>query len=389
MIPKFVRWAVGAALATVLLVAGLVSFPALAHQRDGTTHRDSHSSAATTDPAATPAPAPPAADPPTCRLTVPSRPLTAKGLATPYLLTGCAEATNSVFVEATVVSSITGALSVYRPLVIDAGTTPAVAPVPVTLPPGAVVGIWVGSNANVHVVGPGAGSCVDGLRGSIFGQEAMCNGPAFFAVAQRRATIPALGVGRDGLACPTVRSFSIVDQDQSDNVITKYRLLPDGRTAQDTAANAGLGGTIIRNGSDEGLLAGFVDPALGCTPFTAPDLTNPGHQVGSLALNELSATRQANPVALVPLTDPMVLVGGQPSRAKNALYRLGVGQNVAANPDGRVYCANLTRIAPPRIALDQPFTQVAPSPDPAVGATLYSFLTARYQQSIMLLGCNQ
>lgn len=305
------------------------------------------------------------------------------------MLNGCKEAANGVFVEATIVSAVTGALSVYRPLVIDGGTTPAVAPVPVTLPPGAVVGIWVGSNANVHVVGPGAGSCVDGLRGSIFGQEAMCNAPAFFAVAQRRATIPALGVGRDGLTCPTVRDFSIVDQDQSDNVITKYRLLPDGRTAQDTAANAALGGMIIRNGSDEGLLAGFIDPALGCTPFTAPDLTNPGHQVGSLALNELSATRQAAPVALVPLTDPMVLVGDQQSRAKDALYRLGVGQNPGANPDGRAYCANLTRIAPPRIATDKRFTIVATSPDAAVGATLFDFLTARYRQSVQLLGCQQ
>ncbi len=364
-----------------------MSFPALAHPRDDTTHRDGHSSAATTDPATATSAAPAPADPPTCRLTVPARPLTSAGLATPYQLNGCTEATNGVFVEATIVDPVSGALSVYRPLVINAGTQPAAAPVVPVLPARAVVGIWFGAQANVTLTGPGARQCVNGLRGSTFGQFGYCNAPAFFAVAQHRSRIPALGIGRDGLACPTTRSFAIVDQDQSDNVITKYRLLADGRTAQDTAANAGLGGTIIRNGSDEGLLAGFIDPALGCTPFTAPDLTNPGRQVGSLALNELSASRQAAPVALVPATDPMVFVGGQPNRAKLVLYRLGVGQNVFGNPDGRVYCANLMRVAPPRLERDKPFTIVAPSPDAEVGANLHAFLTARYRQSIRLLGC--
>ena len=77
-----------------------------------------------------------------CDIIVPAHPLTAKGLATPYQLTGHADSSpgasgcqmiNSVklgaFVQATILDTRTGALSVYDPLVVTKGTKPAVAPV--------------------------------------------------------------------------------------------------------------------------------------------------------------------------------------------------------------------------------------------------------------------
>ena len=77
-----------------------------------------------------------------CDIVVPAHPLTAKGLATPYQLTGPAgtspaasgcQMINSVnlgaFVQATILDPRTGALSVYDPLVVTKGTKPAVAPV--------------------------------------------------------------------------------------------------------------------------------------------------------------------------------------------------------------------------------------------------------------------
>jgi hypothetical protein len=65
-----------------------------------------------------------------------------------------------------------------------------------------------------------------------------------------------------------------VDQDQSDNVTTTYFAVKGGRTAQFSAANSAQlpQAQTLTNGSDNALLNNFVDPALGCTPFTAPDL---------------------------------------------------------------------------------------------------------------------
>ena len=345
-----------------------------------------------------------------CSLIVPQQPLTAKGLATPYQLTGvtadgsaCHEANSgvAVFVQAAVLDPASGQISIYNPLVVDRGTQPAVAPVVPTLPAHAVVGIWFGSNGTLlRLQGStfttlGDGRCVDGLGTSAFGQVAYCNAPAFFSAANRliqakMITPPALGVGNDGMPCPTVRDFSVVDQDQSDNVTTTYILTQDGKLAQDTAANAAQfpSSSVLKNASDNRLVAVALDSALGCTPWKAPDLANPGYMVPAQPLDELQAAMyQAAPVALVPSGDPMTLVNGRPNLLKQNLYRRGVDQpwvrSVAqATAENRAYCQNVMTIAPERIQLDKMWTESAASPDPGVANSLYTFLAARLSVTI-------
>jgi hypothetical protein len=349
---------------------------------------------------------PPATPNPNCALAVPPDPLSANGLATPYELSGsgndgaCHEANpnQSAFVEATILDPATGKLAVYRPLVVDRGTRPAAEPVVPTLPANAVVGIWFGFNGNTLTLRGRDGSlraadCVNGLGRSRFGQFAYCDAEAFFAAVHNgRITIPAIGTARDGLPCPTTRDFGIVDQDQSDNVTTTYLANANGRTAQATTTNAAQlrNAATLANGSDNRLLDAFVDPALGCTPFTAPDLTNHGAPTTSLALNELQATQQKAPVALVPLTDPMTLVAGKPSVAKANLYRQGVGQPPVDRTDdtSAAYCRSLSTVAPQRIDIDKALLRVAPSPDPAVGSNLYDFLVGRWNASMTQLNCD-
>ncbi|HWD03544.1 MAG TPA: hypothetical protein VG674_13940 [Amycolatopsis sp.] len=338
-----------------------------------------------------------------CSLTVPANPLSARGLATPYVLNGTepggdcheANADQSAFVEATIVDPATGALSIYRPLVIDRGTKPAATPVVPALPAGAVVGIWFGFNGDTLTLrGDGgsleAGNCVNGANGSPFGQFAYCNAPALYgaahnAVAKGQLKVPALGTGKDGLPCPTVRDFGVVDQDQSDNVTTTYVATKNGRTAQ---AGRLAGGTPLTNGSDNGLLASFIDPALGCTPFTAPDLTSNGTPGTSLALDELqAAAHQGPPVALVPLNDPMAQIDGKQSLTKTNLYRAGVDQPAVntATDTPRKYCADLATTGATRLATDRKLFARAPSPD--AGTNLADFLKQRLQDSLQMLAC--
>lgn len=332
---------------------------------------------------------------------MPPAPLTAAGLATPYRLEGsggqgaCHEAdkAQAAFVEATVLDPATGALSVYHPLVVDDGTRPAAAPVTPQLPAGAVVGVWFGFNGTTLTLGGDDAGCVNGTPGSPFGQFADCGAARFFAaanasVAAGRTAVPALGTAADGRPCPTTRDFAVVDQDQSDNLATSYRVLGDGRTAQNTAATTGLGGTVLTNASDNGLLDAFIDPALGCRPMTAPDLADGGKATPSLALNELqAAAHQGDPVAVVPSNDPMVLAGDDPSRAKLTLYRLGVDQSPAASADGAAYCRSLVAVAPGRLKADQARFTAAPSPDPAAANSLFTFLAQRLQTSFGNLNC--
>ncbi len=343
---------------------------------------------------------------PACTLIVPAAPLTAQGLATPYQLVAtnrrngaCHEvnANQSAFVEATIIDPATGALATYRPLVVDRGTQPAAPTVVPKLIPGSVVGLWFGFQGTTLTLSGARDGCVNGLPGSPFGQFAYCGAPEFFraanaAIGAGKLKVPPVGMARDGQRCPTTRDFTVVDQDQSDNLTTSYLALAGGRTAQNNAANiAALPvRTVLTNASDNGVLTRFIDPALGCTPFRAPDLTAGGTPAPSLALNELQAAAfQTQPMALVPLNDPMVQIKGKPSVAKVNLYRAGVDQP-PLNPaveSPRGYCRDLATIAPARLLLDRPLSIVAPSPDPAAAKNLFGFLRQRLRASLTNLAC--
>ncbi len=350
-----------------------------------------------------------------CTLIVPASPLSAQGLATPYQLTAtnpannnCHEAnsTQAVFVQAAVIDPNSGQISIYNPLVIDKGTKPAAAPVVPTLPNGAVVGIWFGSNGmglrlrGANAGAPQASGCVNGLGNSIFGQVAYCNAPAFFQTANQliqagKLTPPPLGIASDGMTCPTVRDFSVVDQDQSDNVTATYLVSQDDTLAQSTDANAAAlpGSTTLTNASDNRLLSVALDNALGCTPWTAPDLANPGHMVPAQPLDEIQAAMyQKAPIALVPSGDPMTVVNGQPNVAKQNLYRAGVDQTPTqagqTAADQRTYCQNLLNIAPARIQLDRTMTVGRASPDAGVANSLFTFLASRFDVTFGPNGLN-
>jgi hypothetical protein len=342
-----------------------------------------------------------------CSLAVPANPLTATGLATPWQLgDGCSMAnagTEGAFVEATILAP-NGSLQVYSPLVVTAGTQPAVAPTPPTIAAGSTVIIDAGFNGtNLVLTGAGAqqGNCVDASGQSVIGQVSACNAVAFYkaanaAVAAGTLKIPALGTASDGQACQTTRDFALIDQDQSDNVVSQYLINANGQTAQNSPANAAnlAGATLLTNGSDDALLSEFVDPANGCTPFTAPDSTYPKAAAPSQALNELQARAdQQGSVAEVPTNDEMTLVGGNMSITKTNVYRSLVDQPLLAqntNPAtvAASYCQNMTNLAPARNNLDMAKDAAFTTPVATTGNNLATFLGNRLSMSFVNLGCS-
>ncbi|HEY4032391.1 MAG TPA: hypothetical protein VGL94_00320 [Ktedonobacteraceae bacterium] len=303
-----------------------------------------------------------------CTLLVPTNPLSAKGLATPYQLSATDAALGpcnennpgqSAFVQALIYDPSSGKLSNYSPLVIDQGTKPLVAPIVPKLPKNAVVGLWFGFNAtNLQLQGAKANTlqnagCINGMGQSLFSQFAYCNAHTFFdavntGIANGKVKIPPLGVGKDGLPCPTTRDFSVVDQDQSDNVQSLYLANADGQTAQFSAKNQAKlpEATLIANPSDNRLLSSFIDPTLKCQPWLIPDLTDNNALVATMATDELQAqARQRAPIALIPLNDPMTVVADQAGNTtqnmvKTNLYRRGIDQNPAetnAQASGKSY----------------------------------------------------
>jgi hypothetical protein len=387
-------------------------------------------SASASDPSSTSAAATTAANV-NCDIVVPANPLTAKGLATPYLLTGpdgmspeqsgCTMANAAAlgaFVQATILNTQTGKLYVYDPLVITQGTTPAVAPKVPVLPRHYVATIDFGFNGtDLTQVGATRhtlrnANCVNGMGGADFGQVSFCNGTNFFNEAfllerEGKLRVPSEGISRKivasggklgtGQDCPVIRNFDMVDQDPSDNVTTAYLLNPaTGQTAQDTTSNAGniAGSTLLLNGSDNTLLDTFMDPTLGCTPFQAPDLANNGQPTSSQALDELLAAKNEPSIpAFVPENDEMTLDSqGSVNAAKTNLYRSEVGQPPVNWVNEKfdspaMYCQNMLNIQVPFLAANQALLATGQSPVTAVGDNLFTFLANRLSMSFTNLNC--
>ena len=351
-----------------------------------------------------------------CFLEVPADPLNT-GLFQPWFVSTnpistvrCSQtiSTSAVFVEATILDTITGNLFVYNPLVIDIGTQPAISPVVGILPSNNIVIINIGINGVSITLIPSlmqnsiqVGNCVNGLpNGTIFGQVAYCNGLAFFAevnklISSGLVVIPLLKNTLLGDICPTTRNFGVVDQDQSDNVITQYIITTAGTIAQDTSNNRNNLSIlqIITNGSDNRLLSLFINPAIGCMSFAVPDLVDNLVLRSSLALNEIQANTNSIfpiPIALVHPNDPMVLDKGQISLEKINLYRVGVNQQILQIITGQEnldYCNGLNNFGVPFIILHQNEFANFKSPD-ITANNLLNFLCRRYTTSWVNLKCD-
>ncbi|TPX34300.1 hypothetical protein SmJEL517_g03035 [Synchytrium microbalum] len=342
---------------------------------------------------------------------VPANPLTAQGLATPYIQKkALCDQTNpleAVFVEAAIINPKTGNIRLYSPLVVnDDNPTPAVPPVVPVLSPDDVVGLWFGGNGGSTTLASAAGTnslvqgnCVNGLGASVFGQVAFCNPTAFWAAVSTALTsnmliVPPLATSPiTNVSCYTVRSFVVVDMDQSDNVVTTYLAVPMSNGAIQFAQNnvenvQNLNQTgnvnITVNASDNKLVSNSLDTALGCSPWKAMDLSNMnGPPRAGAALNEIQAALyQQAPIATIPAGDPMVLIDGATNLTKINLYRAGVFQPLVttiAQASTQQYCLNLWTVGAHAIYSFSGVTSNYPTPDVNAATDLNLFLCQRFE----------
>lgn len=379
---------------------------------------------------------------PNCTLQIPTQPLTAIGLAEPYVLQApCSMTrpdTDAAFVHVTIVDLETGALSVYNPLVVDADfanytQTLAVPTVVPNLPTHYTAAIWFGFNGNNLTLAnksPGTAggiqnaNCVNGgglNRTCNFGQYAYCNAAIFFTtlnnmVAQNMIHVPPIGTAADGQPCPTVRDYSVVDQTPSDNVPATYLSITTAtgatQTIQDTAANRAAypGYQLIDSSSDNDLLDSYISPALGCASsiwkvrnLAETNVTSPVYTTTSVALNELQAALyQPFPMARVPFGDvmtfndaPSIPFTQRGDVEKLNAYRVSVNQvtvMIGDDASTTAYCTNLFKYGVPRIYNNKGRLQAVVDQDNLNG-NLYDYLIARLNSTIAPLpyglGCVQ
>ena len=355
-----------------------------------------------------------------CLLTLPLNPLTAIGLSTPFQLQGLqlnqpctmANQQTTTFVEAVIFDPTTYNLYVYHPLVIDVGTTPFITPIMPQLPNNAIIALFFGTNGISLTLQPlltlQQSNCINGIStNDIFGQFAYCNAITFYEAVnqaiksgnQFHPPFSPLGKAIDGHDCPTTRSFFIVDQDPSDNLVATYLLDPiTNKVFQDTPNNRLQypNAIILKNGSDNRLLT-VLNTALGCISYSIPSLTDPTglYKVPSLATNEIHASLfQSNPVALIPKSDPMTRVltanGPIPSLVKINSYRKGVNQPQITDinqASTSYFCVHMLEQLP-RLQNNKALFTTQLSPDMAAANSLFTFLANRFSQSYFNLKCD-
>ena len=170
------------------------------------------------------------------------------------------------------------------------------------------------------------------------------------------ATGDRAGTGRD---CPNVRNFEVAAQDQ-------------GVSA---------------------LVDGYLDPAFGCKPFTAPDLAHGNAPATSPALDELLAARHEPKVAaLVPESEMARGAGGRLDPPRTNAYRAELGQPAISAQNDRydspaAYCQNMVNIQTPFLAANTDVLAAAPAP--AAGTNLLTYLAGRLSTAFGRLGCRQ
>jgi len=209
-----------------------------------------------------------------------------------------------------------------------------------------------------------------------------------------KLTVPALGTSAaDGQACPTSRSFMVVDAAQSIGVLTSYLLL-GRRTAQNTAANRAAQTTatvISHNLAANGILVNNILPAVGCTPMTAPNVADANAAIAALVTLELQADRfQGFPQAMVPVNDLTAVAAGA-TVAGVTIVRNGVNQPAPADLNqcsAKTYCSNVNTVGVPRITASQTTLAKAATPTGTTSTNLDAYLVTRYQTTMGTTGLN-
>jgi len=314
-----------------------------------------------------------------------------------------ANVVNARFVHAVIVNTQTGALMAYDPLVISQGMTVISPPTPIAFDAAnSVIGIWLGSNSNfltlANPTGIMNGRCVTGPAGSPFGQFGWCNADNFWIavntlVAAFKIQLPPLATAFDGLPCPTLRDFFVVDMDPDDGVHATYLVTAQNQVVQNTKANIAnfnIQATLANDG-DNRLISVFVNPAIGCPTMVLPNAADPGTTQPALPMNILHAMLfQQAPLAFTPNNDPMVTTAGIPDLTKLNLYRMGVNQPQAnafgGDNDPATYCRNYATIAAARFKSLSNNLKTMMSPAPGF-ATLFAFMVNRATTTFTNLNC--
>lgn len=326
-----------------------------------------------------------------CGLYLPDNFLTPKGLSTPFILKTISSGADcsitnpesTVFAEAMIFDIETQKLTIYHPLIVNGFQQVEIKPEVPIFSNNSIVGLWFSSNSlsfsfiNIYE------TCVDGIgQADKFNYFAHCNADVFFSeIFKYNITIPKLEE-----ECPSIRSFSFINEYQSYKTLSSYLLTNELKVAQNTKKNRDRLKNIITivENTDDGnkLLVDYIHTALKCNTFKVFDNTE-NILKSSLALNEIQTTIQTYDFAYISEMNPMVKY----NKEKLKLYRLGVNQPINYNITPKKYCLMLAEETEMFLYKNYNIFSVYKTPDPYIASNLLSFMGLRFVNAWNNLNC--
>ena len=324
-----------------------------------------------------------------CGIYLPNQFLSPIGLSTPFILKNIKQdiecsVTNpktTIFVEALIFDPETKLITVYHPLIVNDVLQIEINPEIPTFSQNSIVSLWFSSNSlsfsfiNVYQ------SCVDGKMDSKFKYFAYCNADLFFS------TVSKLNINIIELKqnCPSIRSFSFINEYQSYKTLSSYLITDKLKVAQNLQKNRNILNTItvIENTNDGNkLLVDYVHQALSCNTFKVLDNVENVLKT-SLALNELQASLR-NDSAYVMELNPMILSDNN----KLKLYRLGVNQPIDYPIIFSNYCISLEEETKMFMYNNYDILSVYKTPDPYIASNLLTYMAIRFVNAWEKLNCS-
>jgi len=333
-----------------------------------------------------------------CGLAIPHNYYTPEGLSTPFRIRNfmrddCSAINKetTIFVEATVFDYETKELSVYYPILVE---IPSQVKQNMTLPVfshNSIVAIWFSSNKNSFIFMNNYINCSDGTQLTKFGYYANCNGEYFFSEIKKylnNFNIPKLDIN-----CPNMRSYSIVNEYQNYNTLSKYILTEDDKIAQYNEENLQTFKVkeILENNIDGNkLLTEYIYPALKCSVFTVNGLS-------SLALNEIQAYYWSkSSIAFINKLNPMInndfyLVYYESNKDyenKINIYRKSINQPVNITVSEYEYCNQMLEETEIFFFNNYDNLYSFKSPNYLKANNLLTFLASRFNNAWNIMNCS-
>lgn len=266
-----------------------------------------------------------------CILSLPNNLLSPIGLSTPFILKSLSSniqcsaviEETTVFAEATIYDPKHNKLDVYNPLVVNDISQIAIKPYIPSYSSRSIIGIWFSSNKLSFAL-----DNIQSYNCRYFGYFAYCNAHAFFNATRSNPTrLPKLENN-----CPSIKSFSFVNEYQNYKLLSSYIITFDNKIAQNNPSNQFILHThlmtIIKDSLDGNrLLFEYIYPMLSCSISV----------VSSLAILELQSYISRNDTAFIIDSNPMI----DNNKYKLQMYRIGVNQPFNVSLSLEKYCMSI------------------------------------------------